>query len=150
MDQPSPEELQAYVEQLRTTDPRDIVAQAFSMLGTSAEVKLGTPDARVLIDAMAGILGSAGPSLPELAPQMESYVGQLKMAQVQMEAEARAGGGEASAAAAAQPGQATPPTQGPGPAAQPGGPGQPAPEPESSKLTDRLWIPGRGGPPPKA
>lgn len=143
MDQPSPEELQAYVEQLRATDPRDIVAQAFSMLGTSAEVKLGTRDARVLIDAMAGIVGSAGPSLPDLAPQMEAYVGQLKMAQVQLEAEARAGGGEVPAApgaAPAAPGQAAgaPPGQAP----QPG-------EAEGSKLTDRLWIPGRGGPPPK-
>ena len=87
MDQPSPEELQAYVEQLRATDPRDIVAQAFSMLGTSAEVKLGQRDARVLIDAMAGLLAGAGPHVPQLAPQMEQYVGQLKMAQVQMEAE---------------------------------------------------------------
>ncbi len=144
MEQPSEEELQAYVEQLRATEPRDIVAQAFSMLGTSAEVKLGQRDARVLIDAMAGLLAGAGPHVPQLAPQMEQYVSQLKMAQVQMEAEQAQPPGAADGDAAAEGEQLA--------GQQPAGQQQPAAageaEPADQRMTDRLWIPGRDPRPP--
>lgn len=113
--------------QLRQAPVQDLLLQAFSVLGTGAEVKLGLRDARILIDAMDALVGVAAPTLGEQGGQLAEAVGQLKMAQVQAEKQV----------AAQQAGQ-----QGPGEeAAAP--PPQPA-EPET-KQTDKLWIPGRDG-----
>ncbi len=146
--QPSEEELRAYLEQLRDADVVEIVAQAYSMMATGAEVKLGRPDARLLIDALAGLVQATAERLPEqLGQGMRSGLSQLQMAQVQAEGQAgsgqpsdapaggepeRAGGppGEAGARPGGQPGEQ--PTQRPG-----GAPGE-------QSMTDRLWIPGRG------
>jgi hypothetical protein len=133
----SQEELQAYLEQLREADAADIVVQAYTMLGTGAEVKLGRPDARVLIDAMAGLAQATGARLGELGQRMQAGVAQLQMAQVEAERRAAAAPpvpGQPGAAQAEQTPQAPP--AGPASAAT----GQPA-EPS---VTDRLWIPGRG------
>jgi hypothetical protein len=129
----SQEELQAYLEQLREADAADIVVQAYTMLGTGAEVKLGRPDARVLIDAMAGIVQAAGARLGELGQRMQAGVAQLQMAQVEAEGRTAAAqpAGEQRAGAQPEP-QAQQPS--PGPTEQPSGP----------SMTDRLWIPGRG------
>jgi hypothetical protein len=136
-DQPTEEEIRAYLGQIREADPAAIVVQAYQMLGEGAQIKLGRSDARVLIDAMAGIAEAVGDRLPaELVGQMKQGVAQLQAAQVQEE---NRGG----------PGQQ-------GPAGQPGGgqaPGDQAPQPEGQapqsegggeKLTDRLWVPGKG------
>lgn len=143
-DQPTQEELQAYLEQLREAEPAELVAQAYTMLGTGAEVKLGRPDARVLIDAMAALTEAVSGSVAEdLATRMRNGVVQLQTAQVQAERQA-ASQGDAPPAAQQQP-PATPPGAGPPgapePAAQP--PGQPPGQPQGQKPTDRLWIPGR-------
>lgn len=141
--QPSEEEIRAYLQQVREADPAAIIVQAYRMLGEGAELKLGRSDARVLIDAMAAVTESVGARLPdELAGQMREGVRQLQAAQVQAEQE-QPGGAPAGAADT-------------GPAGAPGGqpsPGQPSPaqpsgqprtsEPEQ-KMTNRLWIPGRG------
>lgn len=139
----SQEELQAYLEQLRDADAAEIIVQAYTMLGTGAEVKLGRPDARVLIDAMAGIVAAVGPRLAELGARMQGGVAQLQMAQVEAEREA----------AADRPGQPQPD------AAQPARPPQPQPQPDrpanppgpagDQSMTDRLWIPGRDPGPPR-
>ncbi len=124
----SEEELRVYLDQLREAEVGEIVVQAYTMLGTGAEVKLGRPDARLLIDAMAGIVSAVGQRLGELGTRMQGGVAQLQMAQV--EAERRAAGQHA----AEQGGQET--QEQPAQQPQQGGNAQ-------ERMTDRLWIPGR-------
>lgn len=139
-DQPTQEEMEAYLAQLRDAEPAELVAQAYTMLGTGAEVKLGRSDARVLIDAMAALTEAvAGGVAEDLTTRMRNGVVQLQTAQVQAEREA---GGEAAAPAAPEsPPAATPGGSPPAGAAEPSGqsPGQS----QGEKPTDRLWIPGR-------
>lgn len=126
-DQPSQEELDAYLEQLRDADPGELLAQAYTMLGTGVEVKLGRPDARVLIDAMAALTESlAGKVGEDLVTRMRNGVVQLQAAQVQAE----------GAVGAAAPRDDVPP-------GQPRMSEPPTPEPPASPASDRLWIPGR-------
>lgn len=135
---PQEEQLREYVDQLRAADPAEIVAQAFTMLGTGAEVKLGRPDARVLIDALGGLVSAVEGRVPQqLMDGMRSGVAQLQQAQVQAEAapeEPPGDGGEGTA----------PP---PGESQAAGAPPPQAPQAEDQRHTDRLWIPGRDQPP---
>lgn len=138
-DQPSQEELEAYLEQLRQAEADEVVAQAYTMLGTGAEVKLGRPDARVLIDAMAAMTEAVAAGIEEsLATRMRNGVVQLQNAQVQ--AERQGSGGEA-----AKP-TAPPAAPGASPASAPtdAGAAQPSSSQEQGSAADRLWIPGRG------
>ena len=135
--QPSQEEMRAYLEQLREADAGALVAEAFNLLATGAQVKLGRPDARALIDGLAGMVQAAAAVLPaQLAEQMNSGIAQLQMAQVQAEREATAGEPAADDAGGDEPADAAPPPAG-GPA--PGG---------NQRMTDRLWVPGRDPRPP--
>lgn len=140
--EPTEEELSAYLDQLRNASPSELVAQAYTMLGTGAEVKLGRPDARVLIDALAALTEATAAGIgDDLAARMRNGVAQLQSAQVQ--AERQAGGeqpepepvGQEQAGAAGQPAA---PGQQP---AQPGQPGQPGSAGQAA--SDRLWVPGR-------
>lgn len=134
---PSEEEVQQYLEQLRSAEASEIIAQAFNMLATGAQVKLGRPDARVLIDSLAGMVDNVGGQLPEeVGQQMRDSVGQLQTAQVQAEQEA---GGQA---AGAEPGEQEAAGSGAG---QPGAASQSAGQESGSgqRMTDRLWIPGQ-------
>lgn len=151
--QPSEEELRAYLEQLRAAEPAEILVQAYRLLGTGAEVKLGRGDARVLIDAMGGMVDAVSDRVPaDLGRQMREGVTQLQMAQVQAERQAGTDGGAAGEGGAAAAG---------GEAAAPGGgsaredSGSAPRRDEASRaaassgqqgqqMTDRLWIPGRG------
>jgi hypothetical protein len=139
--QPSEEELQAYLQQLRAADVTEILVQAYSMLATAAEVKLGRPDARVVIDAMHALAGSLGGKVdPQLHQQMTQGVAQLQNAQVQVERQvATQQAGQQPGEPAAEP--AAPPDGEPEPGTGPGaGPGT---GPAGERMTDRLWIPGR-------
>lgn len=118
--EPSEEQLRAYLESVRRAQPAEIVIQAFSILATAAEVKLGQRDARVLIDGMSGLVEPIGDRLPgEIAQRMRTTVSELQMGQVQAEREQAAGSAQEQQAAQQQAGQ------------------------EGPKATDRLWIPGR-------
>lgn len=150
--QPSEEEMRAYLAQLREADPVEIVAQAYTMLGTGAEVKLGRPDARTLIDALAGLVESVQARLPaDLVERMRGGLTQLQMAQVESE---QSGDSPPSGSPSAQ----ERPDQPSGREPQEGGSQDPPqtgssqtgpPQSGSSrggdpnKMTDRLWIPGR-------
>jgi hypothetical protein len=130
-EQLSEEELRAYLAQLREAPVVDMLGQAYTMLGSWAEAKLGRRDARPLIDAMSGLVQGAGPGLPEdLAKRMRDGIAQLQMAQVQAEQQlaaqqARTAGQESAADQKA-------------PQSSSSGAGQ-----STQRLTDRLWIPGR-------
>lgn len=126
-DGPTEEELRAYLESLRAAQPVEIVVQAFGILATAAEVKLGRPDARVLIDGMAALLeATAQHQPPEIVKRMRETVTQLQMAQVQAERDAAGGAQEEGS------------TGGPAPTA-----GQPSSAPQEESAASRLWIPGR-------
>jgi hypothetical protein len=130
--EPTEEELRAYLLELRQADPAEFVMQAVNILVTGAQAKIGMPDGRMLIDALSGLVDGASTGLPqELAAALGTAVVQLQTAQVQ--AEAQLGGAPAA------------PADGTAPAA-------PASQPTTSepkqKMTDRLWIPGQGTPPP--
>ena len=142
--QPTEEELRAYLMELRQADPAEFLMQAVNILVTGAQAKIGMPDGRLLIDAMAGIVAAAQDRLPEeLGDALRNAVVQLQTAQVQAEREL-----------AAMQGQPIPPEDGgaaPGAttdAAAAGAPAQPTVSEPEKKLTDRLWVPGKGTPPP--
>ncbi|MGH8900269.1 MAG: hypothetical protein ACRDYA_00945 [Egibacteraceae bacterium] len=137
----SEEEFRAYLAQLREAPVADMLGQAYTMLGSWAEAKLGRRDARPLIDAMNGLVQGGGAGLPEdLARRMRDGIAQLQMAQVQAEQQLA---GEQQAAAdqqAAKPPGDLPKTE------QPSGSG----DQSAQRLTDRLWIPGRDPKPPSS
>jgi hypothetical protein len=123
---PSEEELRAYLESLRAAQPVEIIVQAFGILATASEVKLGMPDARVLIDGMAALLDATQQQMPpEIVTRMRETVSQLQMAQVQAERETATGAPTTDQ-------QAEPSTRSDGSADQAKG-----------SPSSRLWIPGR-------
>jgi hypothetical protein len=150
-------ELRAYLEQLRSAEAGEILVQAYALLGTAAEAKLGQPDARLLIDAMGGMVSGLGDRIEgDLGEQLRAGVGQLQVAQVEAERQLAAmRRDEAGASPSPQGSPSTagsPSSQGSSPAgspARPASPPGPAQEPAGGaqpeqSLTDRLWIPGRG------
>ncbi len=143
--QPTEEEIRAYLTQIREADPAAIIVQAYRLLGEGAELKLGRSDARVLIDAMAAVVESTSGRLDgQLTQQMREGVAQLQMAQVQAEAQQGSGseeqGAEGAAGAGTQPaGAEAAGSQGPAGPQQAGG----QQSGSGPSVTDRLWIPGR-------
>lgn len=137
--QPTQEELEAHLAQLREADVSEIVVQTVNMLATGAQVKLGRSDARVLIDVLVALADTVdGHVEADLVRQIRDAVGQLQMAQVQAEREA---GSEAGQPAAGGAGAQAPSAPQGGPAA--GRPQAQQQGGEEGSLTDRLWIPGR-------
>ncbi len=125
-DGPTEEEMRAYLESLRAAQPVEIVVQAFGILATAAEVKLGRDDARALIDGMGALLEATADRMPaDIVDRMRQTVTQLQLAQVQVEREGRAQDADAGAAATT-----TEPEE--------DEPAQPRPD-----VSSRLWIPGR-------
>jgi len=138
--EPTEEELRAYLMELRQADPAEFLMQAVNILVTGAQAKIGLADGRLLIDAMAALVNAGAGRLPEqLSSALGNAVAQLQAAQVQAEKEMASmpGAGEAAAAA---PGEAASPT---GDAASAG----PTVSEPQQKMTDRLWVPGKGAPP---
>ncbi len=142
---PSEEEVRAYLAQLRQAGVADIVAQAFSLLASGAEVKLGRRDARLLIDLAAAVADVGGPHVEErLRQQMQQALNQLRVGQVDAESQLaklrsegklppEEAGDLPEDAAAASGGQASqaPPQERPEPSERP------------PSAASRLWIPGR-------
>jgi hypothetical protein len=128
-DGPTEEEMRAYLESLRAAQPVEIIVQSFGIMATASEVKLGQPDARVLIDGMGALLEATAGNMPdEIVDRMRQTVQQLQLAQVQAEREA------AGAPAATDQAQADPERE------QAAGS---APQRPESDAASRLWIPGR-------
>ena len=128
---PSEAELQQMLAQMREAPAEQVLVEVVNVLLQAAQVKLGRPDARLLIDAVAAVAQvAAGRADEALLGQVGQAVTQLRMAQVEAE------GGEVGAAPSRSPsGEATAPSAPPGSApAAPGGPEAPQ--------RSRLWTPG--------
>lgn len=146
----SEDEMREYLAQLRQGDVTEILAQAFSMLASAAEVKLGRRDARLLIDTVAAIADAVEPHLDErLTDQMRQAVSQLREAQVDAEGQLQRLREEGrlpreedndlprEGRAAAAEGDEGSAEEGTPPSGQQRGPQQ------GGTASDRLWIPGR-------
>ena len=137
--------MQQMLGQMRQAPIEQILAEIANALLQAVQVKLGRPDARVLIDVVAGLaLATEGRIEPALHGQLSKAVTQLRLAQVESEGQAGAGPGVTPTApsSAAAPGSARPnagpmaPTPPSGAPAAPGGPGE-------QGGGSRLWVPGR-------
>lgn len=133
-DGPTEEEMRAYLENLRDAQPVEILVQSFGLLATAANVKIGQPDARVLIDGMAALLDATAGAMPDqIVGQMRETVQQLQLAQVQAERDAADTGAPSRAGSASSEGQPD------ADVAQP----QQQPRQQRPDAASRLWIPGR-------
>jgi hypothetical protein len=128
----SEQDVRELAERLRSAPAAEIITDLFSTLLSTAQVKLGRRDARLFIDLCAQALDYAGPHLPdELGKQVETALGQLRLAQVSAEKEVAKGEPEPHDLSRIP----TPPTVGQGASSDAG----PPPAPSTSKL----WVPGR-------
>jgi hypothetical protein len=139
---PSEAELQAMLAQMREAPVEQVLVEVVNALLQAVQVKLGRPDARLLLDAVAAMAAAAGGRIdPALLGQVQQAVSQLRLAQVDAE-----GGAPASAAAqdtgsagshAAGGARATtaPHTVPPAPT--------PPPTSAAGGTASRLWVPGR-------
>lgn len=87
------EEAQELYRQLREAPAEELLADLFGTMLSTAQVKLGRRDARLFIDLCAQGLDHARPHLSEaFTAQVESALGQLRLAQVTAESEAAKAG----------------------------------------------------------
>ncbi|MEX1177609.1 MAG: hypothetical protein WEB09_04025 [Nitriliruptor sp.] len=146
-EEPSEEEVRAYLSQLRGAPAEQVVAEVISALLNAAQVKLGRRDGRMLLDLSAGIVDGARQHLPtELLQQVDDVLAQLRVAQVDAEREVAqaaeqghaepndlgSGGGQGGAPAAAAAGDNPDPST----------PSSP-PREDPPSAGSRLWVPGR-------
>jgi hypothetical protein len=124
------EQMRELMERLRAAPAAELLADVFSSLLSTAQVKLGRRDARLFIDLAAQAVAYAGPHLPaDLTQQVEAALGQLRMAQVTAEGEV------------AEQGEPEPNDLDHIPSApQTGAPETPSPGPSAAS---RLWVPGQ-------
>ncbi len=122
---PSEAEMEQILAQMREAPAEQVLVEVVNVLLQAAQVKLGRPDARLLIDAVAALAQAASGRADEtLLTQVGQAVTQLRLAQVEAE------GGEAAPSA---PPQDTAPHETPPKASSPG--------PETPQRS-RLWTPG--------
>lgn len=147
-DEPSEEEIRAYVAQLRAAPVDQVVAEVVQALLNAAQMKLGRRDGRLVLDLVAALADTGRDRLnPDLLRQVDEALTQLRLAQVQAESQV--------AAAAAQGHQepndlgadapATPPPADGGAQEQGAATPPPAasPPPSAPPSGKRLWVPGR-------
>ncbi len=89
---PSPQDAQAMLEQLRSAPAEEILTEVLSTLLSTAQVKLGRRDARLLIDLSAVLIDHAHDVVSDdLRAQVDAALGQLRMGQVAAEREVATG-----------------------------------------------------------
>lgn len=142
---PSEAELEQMLVQMREAPAEQVLVEVVNVLLQAAQVKLGRPDARLLIDAVAAVAQAAtGRADAALLGQVAGAVTQLRLAQVEAEGDAQVPLGPSGMTSSPTPGATAPaadrsanPTARPasGPAA-----GRPA---EAGPAGSRLWVPGR-------
>jgi len=130
----SEDEVQAYVEKLRTAPADQLLVELLFTALNAAQVKLGRNDARLFIDFSGMLVDHLREYLPDDAVgQADQALGQLRLAQVQAEGEvARSDRPEANDLERRPAGFA--------PAS--GGPTDPPPTPPPPTGGSGLWVPG--------
>ncbi len=143
--EPSEAEMQQMLAQMREAPAEQILVEVVNALLQAVQVKLGRPDARLLLDVVAAITeGIRGRADEQLVAQVSNAVSQLRLAQVEAEG-ATASPGSTIGAATASP-RAPEPRSAPQPAAQ----STPPPGPQGGSGgsggagggASRLWVPG--------
>ncbi len=87
-EQPSEEEIQEYVSQMRGAPLEQIVAEVLQALLNSAQMKLGRRDGRLLIDLAGTVTEQTREHLSEqVLQQVDEGLSKLRMAQVEAEEE---------------------------------------------------------------
>lgn len=87
--EPSEHDMQQFAQQLRSAPAEGVLVDVFSTLLSTAQIKLGRPDARLFIDLCASMLEQVGGQLSEgVRGQVEAALGQLRLGQVSAETEA--------------------------------------------------------------
>ena len=130
---PSEAEMEQILAQMREAPAEQVLVEVVNVLLQAAQVKLGRPDARLLIDAVAAVAqAAAGRADETLLSQVGQAVTQLRLAQVEAE------GGSAEAGQPAPDGAGAPMSPPPTPAAPPQAP----PPGPSGPQRSRLWTPG--------
>ena len=138
---PSEAELEQMLVQMREAPAEQVLVEVVNVLLQAAQVKLGRPDARLLIDAVAAVAeASAGRADPTLLGQVGQAVAQLRLAQVEAEGGPSASVGQAAAGSASA-ASAGPGPSGPAPAPAPASTSEPGPA--GGEQRSRLWVPGR-------
>jgi hypothetical protein len=146
---PNEAELRAMVAEMRQAPAEQVVVEVVNVLLQAVQVKLGRPDARLLIDIAAAVADTATGRLDaSLVDQVQRALAQLRLAQV----EAEAPGSAAPDGPAVAAGEDPPPGSVP---ATPGGDGSRSAramtggtpsavgaDPRQAGAS-RLWVPGR-------
>ncbi|MDX1510009.1 MAG: hypothetical protein R3249_01565 [Nitriliruptorales bacterium] len=129
--QPSQEEMQAALAQLREAPLTEVVLDIIQGLLSAAQVKIGRRDGRLLLDVVASVTNQVAPHVDQrLVDQVNQALTQLRMNQVEAEQQiAQSGEDEPNDLETA-----TSPAPDDGTAASP---------PGAEGATSRLWIPGR-------
>ena len=134
---PSEAEVRAMLAEMREAPAEQVLAEVLNVLLQAAQVKLGRPDARVLIDTVAAVADAAeGRVQATLTGQLAQAVTQLRLAQVEAEREL----------GVEPPAEAQRPATGGTAAARAAGPGAGGVSGASGageRQASRLWVPGR-------
>ena len=131
-DQPD-QDARELVKRLRSAPAEEIVADLFSTLLSTAQVKLGRRDARLFIDLCALMSEYAGRHLSdELTTQVETALARLRLSQVSAEREMVKKSESEPNDLSRMP---TPPTT--------GGRTEDSFDDPSASASSRLWVPGR-------
>jgi hypothetical protein len=144
-DEPTEEEVRAYISQLRGAPVDQVIAEVSSALINAAQVKLGRKDGRLLLDVVGAVTEQLrGQVDDELPRQLDDVLAKLRMAQVEAEKEVAQQGeaepndlGSTPTAPGDAPAGQAPPAQAPGQA-----PGTPSADPSGGGAASRLWTPG--------
>jgi hypothetical protein len=154
--EPSEEEIRAYLGQLRSAPADQVLAEVSSALANAAQVKLGRQDARLLLDVIAAVSETIrGRVADDLPDQLDEVLTKLRLAQVEAEREVAAAAAQGHAEQGdlgSEDGETDEGGQGAEPPASPGqSPGQSSgrpsppgsgPSPGQGGTAKRLWTPG--------
>lgn len=139
-DGPSEEEVRQYLAQMRGAPADQVLAEVVQGLLNAAQVKLGRNDARLLLDACAGLVDAVRDrSSEELVGQIDQALSQLRLGQVEAEKEVAEGGQDEPNDLADD---GTPPATGAAPSQAAPPPSQPQSPPSQSGSGSKLWTPG--------
>lgn len=159
--QPSEEQVQQMLAQMRVLPVDQHLAQVFQLLLEGAQVKIGRNDGRLLLDATGALTEYVKPyANADLVGQVEEALAQLRMAQVQAEGQLQRAAveeghveandlptpprapGQPASAPTAEPGEANESGESDPSAATPPPAQAPQPPPPSRPAASRLWTPG--------